>query len=158
MSLKVERRLALWLIVVCAAMASSAFGMISFHAEKTSFSYVGGTERIQYGCPGQLEVRSFSMTFRCSAGSITIPYRSITRMEYRPKLSRTVLGMKLGWVSMPDGSGHRQNLFFTVLYRQDRRTHAIVLKVSPEEMRPYLAVIELHTGKRIHVWDYRGFD
>ncbi len=153
----IQRKVAFWLAIVCLA-ASSAFGLISVTTAKTSFTYVGGTEHLPYACRGQLEVTSSSMIFTCAQGSLTIPYHSITHMEYRPKLSRAVSGMKLGWVAKPDGSGRRQNLFFTVLYRKDQRTHAVVLKVSPDEMRPYLAVLELRTGKRIHVWDYRGFD
>ncbi len=154
-----QRKLFLLLSVVSLLAASSAFGLISADAGKPSFFvYAGGTEHIQYGCQGQLEVTSSSMIFRYTHGSVTIPYHSITHMEYRPKLSRTVNAMKLGWVAKPDESGRNKNLFFTVLYLENHRTHALVLKVSPDEMRPYLAVLEIHTGMRIHVWDYRGFD
>ena len=124
----------------------------------TQFTYAGGTENLQYHCEGQLEVARASMTFRCPAGSITIPFDSITHMEYRPKVSPGVRKMKLRWAATPAGSGGKKNRFFTVLYRKDQRVHAVVLQVAPDEMRPYLAVLELHTGKRIAVWDYRRFD
>jgi hypothetical protein len=127
-------------------------------AASTEFAYVGGTEHLQYHCEGNLEVAPSAMTFRCPAGAITIPFDTITHMEYRPKLSVTVRKMRLRWTAKPIGSGGKKNRFFTVLYRQDNRVHAVVLQVSPDEMRPYLAVLELHTGKRIAVWDYRGFD
>jgi hypothetical protein len=127
-------------------------------AANTPFTYVGGTESMRYGCHGKVEVAKFALTFECSAGSITIPYRSITHMEYRPQLSRAVRKMKLRWTTNPSGSGGKKKRLFTVLYKKDARLQAIVLKVAPNEMRPYLAVLELHTGKRIDVWDYRKFD
>lgn len=127
-------------------------------AVSPAFIYSGGTETMPYDCGGQLDVSSTAMTFRCSAGSITIPFRSITHMEYRPELSKAVRKMKLQWKIKPSGSGRKKNLFFTVLFRKDRRIHAAVFMVQPDEMRPYLALLELDTGKRIQVWDYRGFD
>jgi hypothetical protein len=122
------------------------------------FVYSGGTESVPYDCGGQLDVSPTAMTFRCSAASITIPYRTITHMEYRPKLSSAVRKMKLRWKIKPSGSGRNKNLFFTVLFTKDHHTHAVVFRVRPDEMRPYLALLELDTGKRIQVWDYRGFD
>jgi hypothetical protein len=150
-----------WLLGVGSALLVTAFlAAIPVHATSvsTDFAYVGGTEHLQYDCEGELQVAPSSMTFRCSAGSVTIPFDSITHMEYRPKLSASVRKMKLRWTAKPVGSGGKKNRFFTILYREDNRVHAVVLQVSPDEMRPYLAVLELHTGKRIAVWDYRGFD
>jgi hypothetical protein len=142
----------LWLI------AALLLTGVQASAADTQFTYAGGTEHLQYHCEGELQVAPSSMTFRCPAGAITIQFDSITHMEYRPRVSPAVRKMKLAWTAKPTGSGGKKNRFFTVLYRQDRHVHALVLQVSPEEMRPYLAVLELHTGKRIVVWDYRGFD
>jgi hypothetical protein len=150
-----------WLLGAAAVSVLAAFlPAMPFHASSsaTEFAYVGGTEHLQYHCEGELEVAPSAMTFRCPAGAITIPFDTITHMEYRPKLSVAVSKMNLRWTAKPIGSGRKKNRFFTVLYREDHHVHAIVLQVSPDEMRPYLAVLELHTGKRIAVWDYRGFD
>lgn len=151
-----ERKLVLMLGVALALLAfrSSA----NANSAHTQFTYAGGTENLQFHCEGDLDVGGTSMIFRCPAGSITIPFDSITHMEYRPKLSSSVRKMKLDWTAKPFASGGKKNRFFTVVYRKDRHMHAVVLKVSPNDMRPYLAVLELHTGKRIEVWDYRGFD
>ncbi|MGH9470029.1 MAG: hypothetical protein ACRD1N_06785 [Terriglobia bacterium] len=124
----------------------------------TDFTYAGGTESFQSGCGGKLELSGTAMTFQCPEGSVTVPYHAITRMEYRPKVSRSVRRLKLHWKVKPSGSGGKTNLFFTVLFRQDGCTQALVLRVLPVEMRPYLAEIELNTRKRIDVWDYRGYD
>jgi hypothetical protein len=150
-----------WLLGV-GAIAWMTTTLVPMRLEASSanaeFMYAGGTEHLQYHCAGELQVALSAMTFRCPAGTITIPFDSITHMEYRPKVSPAVRKMKLAWTEKPSGSGGKKNRFFTVLYRQDKRVHAVVLQVSPDEMRPYLAVLELHTGKRIAVWDYRGFD
>lgn len=122
------------------------------------FYYAGGTETLSAGCGGELELTHVSMTFKCPDGSVTIPYSSITLMQYRPKLSSQVRKMKLGWKARPEGTSAKKNLLFTVLYRQGSTTQAMVLKVQPVNMRPYLAEIELNTRKRIEVWDYRGYD
>jgi hypothetical protein len=150
-----------WLLGLGGAslLAVCLVGMpIHANSAANDFAYVGGTEHLQYDCEGELEVAPSAMTFRCPAGAITIPFDTITHMEYRPKLSVTVQKMKLRWTAKPIGSGRKKNRYFTVLYRKDNRVHAVVLQVAPNEMRPYLAVLELHTGKRIAVWDYRGFD
>lgn len=126
--------------------------------QPTDFYYAGGTETLSTGCAGELELSHVSMTFRCAEGSVTIPYSSITLMQYRPKLSSQVRKMKLDWKARPEGTSAKKNLLFTVLYKQGNTTQAMVLKVLPMNMRPYLAAIELNTRKRIEVWDYRGYD
>jgi hypothetical protein len=151
-----RRTLRLGTAVLVAAFLATPLRCASSTAN--DFAYVGGTENLQYHCEGELQVAPSSMTFRCAAGAVTIPFDSITHMEYRPKVSATVRKMKLRWTAKPAGSGGKKNRFFTVLYKQGDRVHAVVLQVSPDDMRPYLAVLELHTGKRIAVWDYRGFD
>lgn len=140
-----------FLIAIAPALARAS-------AAQPEFSYAGGTESIGHGCGGKLELTGDSMTFRCPEGSVTIPYNSITLMQYRPAVSPTVRHMRLPWKVKPNGSGGKKNLFFTVLYREGKSVHALVLRVMPDNMRPYLAEIELNTGKRIQVSDYRGFE
>lgn len=148
-----------WLLVaVLTGLAVMVPAFVLASTLGADFTYAGGTESLQSGCGGKLELAGSSMTFECPEGSITISYHSITRMEYRPTVSRKVRHMKLPWKVKPYGSGGKSNLFFTVLFKQDGGTQAIVLRVLPAEMRPYLAQIELSTGKRIVVWDYRGYD
>lgn len=126
--------------------------------QPSDFYYAGGTETLSTGCAGELELSHASMTFKCAEGSVTIPYSSITLMQYRPKLSSQVRKMKLDWKARPEGTSAKKNLLFTVLYKQGNTTQAMVLKVLPMNMRPYLAAIELNTRMRIEVWDYRGYD
>lgn len=150
----------LWVVVMIASAAACAALPIrgGERAQPRDFSYAGGTEALSTGCAGALELSPVSMTFTCPEGSVTIPYSAITLMQYRPKLSTRVRKMKLDWKARPEGTSAKKNLLFTVLYRQGSSTQAMVLKVQPDNMRPYLAEIELNTRKRIEVWDYRGFD
>lgn len=129
-----------------------------FNPPAPDFYYAGGTGAFSARCGGDLQLTHASMTFRCPEGSVTIPYNSITLMQYRPRLSSQVRKMKLHWKMKPNGTVAKRNLLFTVLYKDGDTTQALVLRVEPGNMRPYLAEIELNTRKRIQVWDYRGYD
>lgn len=119
---------------------------------KAAFEYVGGTELMPEPCEGRLALTQTALVYECGEARITVPYASITRMEYRSKVSPQVRKMKLHWVQKPPrGRSSKHNLFFTVLYRAGGGTHAMILKVLPEAMRPYLAEIDLRVGRRIDI-------
>lgn len=115
------------------------------------FVYAGGTEALPEGCEGKLELLQTALVFECSQGRIAAPYDSITLMQYHPKVSREVRKMKLKWAVKPTTERSKHNLFFTVLFSVDGGTQAMILRVLPETMRPYLAEIELRTGRRVDV-------
>jgi hypothetical protein len=121
----------------------------------TPFKYVGGTENVITGCEGQLELTPEGMTFRCSSGSINIPFHSVRHMEYRRNLSRKVRRAKLKWKVRPTIIspifGGKRNRYFTVLFETENSTRAMVLDVHPQAMRPYLAEIDLKAGQRVEV-------
>lgn len=121
---------------------------------KSQFMYVGGTEPLSQPCEGNLDITETAMVFECREARVTVPYNSITHMEYRSRVSPQVRKMKLQWVLKPPSHGGRRNLFFTVLYLVDGSTHAMILKVPPETMLPYLAEIDLRVGHRINVERY----
>lgn len=126
--------------------------------EEPRFKYVGGTELIQQGCKGNLELTSEALTFRCSGGSIRAPYSSISLMEYRSGLSRQVQKMKIRWNVKPATKHSKRNRYFTVLYSDGGSARAIVLDVTPEAMRPYLAEIDLKAGKRVEVESHEEYN
>ena len=121
------------------------------------FRYAAGTEMLVQDCAGELEVHSSELVFRCSIGSISVPFDSITRMQYRPDLSRYVRHLKVKWHVRPDFGSGKQNRYFTIVYKQNKIHHVIILKVAPHSMRPYLAEIELRTGKRVEVMPYEEY-
>jgi hypothetical protein len=120
------------------------------------FQYVGGTENIQEGCGGKLEVQKDGLAFTCPTGSVNLPFSAITLMQYRPDLSSQVWGMNIAWKVQPRRDKARHNQYLTVVYREQGAIHAVVLSVEPTSMRPYLAEIELKSGKSVQVW--RSYD
>lgn len=133
--------------MVVLLVAASSYGRSH---KKTSFEYVAGTESIPKGCQGKLEVTNAALVYQCAESSIAVPYHSITTMEYKPRVSKQLRKMKLNWAIKPSSSRSKHEGFFSVLYSEKGQTRAIILKVSPDTMRPYLAEIGLRTGRPIH--------
>jgi len=135
-------------LIALLAMAAPAAG----RSHRTpQFVYAAGTEALPEGCEGKLELLQTALVFECSQGRVTAPYTSITLMQYHPKVSREVRKMKLKWAVKPTSESSKHNLFFTLLFSVDGGTQAMILRVLPETMRPYLAEIELRTGHRVDV-------
>lgn len=125
--------------------------------ETPPFQYAGGTEQIQQDC-GKLEVSTDALTFKCPSTTLEIPFADITTMEYRPDLSRAVRRLKLQWKVQPHRGGGKKNRYFTILYKEQGQPRAVVLRVEPLVMRPYLAEIELKSGKRVEVFGYEQYE
>jgi hypothetical protein len=125
-------------------------------ANEPPFEYVGGTENVPQGCNGKLEVRTDGLTFTCPAGSVDLPFSAITLMQYRPGLSDEVWDMKIAWKTQPPRDKARHNKYLAVVSNENGAIHAVVLSVEPDSMRPYLAEIELKSGKSVQV--YRSYD
>lgn len=126
--------------------------------KEAQFKYAGGTEDIPAGCGGRLELTGDTLTFNCFQYSVSVPYSSISLMQYRPDVSREIWKLKLKWKVRPDAGGGKRNRYFTVRFTQGGATHAIVLEVLPEAMRPYLAEIDLKAGRRVEVKGYEHYD
>ncbi len=126
--------------------------------EPPPFQYAGGTEQIQQNCGGKLEVSTEALTFKCATSTLEIPFADITSMEYRPSLSREVRRLNLPWKVQPRGGRGNKNRYFTILYKEQGQPRAVVLRVEPMVMRPYLAEIELKSGKRVAVFGYEDYE
>lgn len=113
------------------------------------FDYAGGTENLPKGCEGKLEIKEKNLVYHCGDVSVVVPYSSITQMEFLPKVSKQIRKMKLDWAVKPTSSHSKHEGFFSVLFSGSGQTHAIVLKVSDDTMRPYMAEIDLKTGRSI---------
>ena len=118
------------------------------------FMYMFGTERIPQGCGGQLKVTETKLVYQCEQLSVTIPYHAIKQMEFRPRVSKQIRKMKLAWVTKPTSIRSKHAGFFSVLYTHKGRTHAIIMKVSDNTLRPYMAEIDLKTGRSIESGGY----
>ena len=122
------------------------------------FQYAGGTEKIEIDCAGKLEVTQESLVFRCPGGSVAMPFSTITLMQFRPDVSRRVRKLKLKWTTYPNTLvAGKQNQYFTIVSKKQGVTQVVVLRVDPLSMRPYLAEIELKSGKRVEVMPYEDY-
>ncbi len=113
------------------------------------FKYVAGTESLPKDCMGQLEVTESHLVFQCAENSVSISYDDITKMEFQPQVSKRIRKMKLQWTIKPTSARGKHEGFFTVLFRASRQMRAIILKVRDDTMRPYMAEIDLKTGRPI---------
>lgn len=113
------------------------------------FKYVAGTGTMSKGCAGKLEVTNSALVFRCGKQSLTMPYKAITEMSYMSRVSKRIRKMKLDWTVKPTSSHSKHQGFFTVLYTEEGRSQAAILKVWNDTMRPYMAEIDLKTGQPI---------
>jgi hypothetical protein len=120
------------------------------------FQYLAGTENIEKGCGGKLEVLKEGFTFKCASGTFTMPFATITLMQYRPDVSQKVLDMKIPWKIPPMFPRTRENKYFAIVGSDQGKLRAIILRVDEDDMRPYFAEIELQSGKTVQ--EYRDFD
>jgi hypothetical protein len=138
-----------------------ALGIVAASGKKrkeTQFVYNGGTEQIEKGCEGNLELSSAALTFRCASGSISAPYTSISLMQYRADISERVLKMNLVWKVKPTLKHSRQNKYLTILYKEGGSTRAVIFNVTPDVLQPYLAEIDLKSGKRVEVQGHEEYE
>ena len=123
--------------------------------EEPPFQYLAGTENIERGCGGKLEVLKEGFAFRCPGGTFNLPYSAITLMQYRPDVSAEVLAMKIPWKIAPQLARVRENKYFTIVCNEQGKLRAVVLRVDENDMRPYFAEIELQSGKSVQ--EFRDF-
>jgi len=144
--------------LVLAALLLGVHGTAGREKPKESpFRYVGGTLGPSDTCKGALETSTTELTFRCGTVAITVPYGSITLMQYRADLSRKVRKMKLPWHLEPPVGGGTENRYFTLIYNESGSRQGLILEVSPDAMRPYLAEIDLRAGRRIEVQNHETY-
>ena len=142
-----------------ALLALTAFASTRRKPPEPPFQYAAGTERVAPSCGGNLEVTADALVFKCPSATLSMRFASIDFMEYRSDISKRVRKLGLPWQVELERRHPRRNRYFTVVYKQEAAaTHVVVLKVSPTAMRPYLAEIELKSGKRVEVMGYEDYE
>jgi hypothetical protein len=153
---RVAKRLAISINLLVALILLTA---ISYGRHKKSedppFQYLAGTENVEKGCGGKLQVLKEGFTFECPGASFRLPFSSITLMQYRPDVSPEVMAMKIPWKLKPQITRLRENKFFTIVSEDQGKVRAVVFRVDEDEMRPYFAEIELQSGKSVQ--EFRSF-
>lgn len=144
-------------LLACVATACPAEARRKQKQTPPPFAYAGGTEAVPTSCAGNLEVSSEALIFKCSKKNVSMPFASVSLMQYRSDVSYRVGKLDVRWKSFPGRQGGNKNRFFTVVYSYPAGTHVVILEVSPQSMRPYLAEIELKSGKRVEVEGYEDY-
>jgi len=142
------------LLLVALMLGSFAYGKHK-KPEVPPFEYLAGTENVEKGCAGKLEVLKEGFSFKCAGGGFNFPYSAITLMQYRPDVSPEVVAMKIPWKLAPQLARVRENKYFTIVGNDQGKLRAVVLRVDENDMRPYFAEIELQSGKSVQ--EYRDF-
>jgi len=141
-----------------AVLALAGFASAKRKPPEPPFQYAAGTEKVTPSCGGNLEVTADALVFKCPSATLTMRFASIDLMEYRSDVSKRVAKLGLPWQVELERRRPRRNRYFTVVYKDEAATHVVVLKVSPTAMRPYLAEIELKSGKRVEVMGYEDYE
>ena len=144
------------LLMALFLLIGSSYGKHKKTADAPPFQYEAGSENIEKGCEGKLEVLKEGLTFKCPGGTVTLPFSAITLMQYRPDVSAEVLAMKIPWKIEPQFLRVRENKYFTIVGNEQGKLRAVVLRVDEDNMRPYFAEIELQSGRSVQ--EYRSFE
>jgi hypothetical protein len=143
------------LLMATLLLAGSGYGKHK-KPDEPPFQYVAGTEKIGSACSGKLEVLKEGFTFSCPLITFSLPYSTITLMQFRPDVSAQVMAMKIPWTIKPQLTRMRANKYFTIVSNDQGKMRAVVFLVDENDMRPYFAEIELQAGKSVQ--EYRSFD
>jgi hypothetical protein len=150
------------LFAACATLGLVALGSVAAAAHgqdrEPRFRYVAGTQDVHPDCIGAVELTERSLVFRCAPSTVEVPYDTIEIMQYRSDVSRRVRHMKLNWREEPPLDSGGKNRYFTIVYLTDGTRHAIILRVPSDEMRPYLAEIDLKAGRRVDVQRHEDYE
>jgi hypothetical protein len=147
--------IAINLLLALLLLTGSSYGKHK-KGDEPPFQYEAGTENIEKGCGGKLEVLKEGFTFKCPGGTFSLPFSGITLMQFRPDVSAEVLAMKIPWKVQPQPARVRENKYFTIVCNAQGKLRVVVLRVSEDNMRPYFAEIELQSGKSVQ--EYRSFE
>ena len=150
-----RRTISISLLMALFLLTCSSYGKHKKTADEPPFQYEAGTENIEKGCGGKLEVLKEGLTFKCPGGTINLLFPTITLMQYRPDVSADVMAMKIPWKIIPQFPRVKGNKFFTIVCNEQGKLRAVVLRVEENDMRPYFAEIELQSGKSVQ--EYRSF-
>ena len=145
-------------MLACLVLASVRPAAAHDQDREPQFKYVAGTEDVHAGCTGSLELTEHSLVFRCAPYTVAVSYHSIELMQYRSGVSRRVRRLNLAWKLEPPVSIGGKNRYFAVVFRKGGARHAIILRVPSDEMRPYLAEIDLKTGRRVDVQRHEDYE
>lgn len=154
-SIRIKSRRVFGLRAGSAALLIVCFTTALLAVDGDKAMYVGGTlVGVQEKAEGKLLTASESeLTFDGGKkGSATIPYASVTSLEYGQKAGRRV-GMAI-MVSPLALFSKKRNHFLTLAYKdQTGKEQAAVFELGKDIFRTTLKILEVRTGKQIELQD-----
>jgi hypothetical protein len=114
-------------------------------------AYIGGTAPIPREMQGSLETfDTRELLFRYGAGVYSIPYASITSMEFGEKVGRRVgVALAVGWIAL---FSKKKRHFLTLGYTgQTGTAEAAVFELSKGIYQAVLPTLEARTEKRVEI-------
>lgn len=156
--LRADSRPTAGFLILAGILVSQASLAAAQHDESSRFRYVGGTENVRYDCVGTLQIGEDALTFKCESSQVRIPYRDIETMQYRADVTRRIRRMKVRWTAIPpEHTGGGKNIYFILVYRTAGLTHVLIFHIPEDQMRPYLAEIDLKVGRRVEVQSHENY-
>jgi hypothetical protein len=116
--------------------------------------YVGGTiSQIPTGCGGRVQaVDDEYFVFSSKNARWRVPYDKINLIEYGQKVDRRYIAAVL--ISPLFLLAKKRQHFLTVGYSDDKnRQQAMVFKVSKDDIRTVLVILEARTGRKVEFQD-----
>jgi len=116
--------------------------------------YVGGTiAQIPAGCGGKVHASDDEFfVFSSKNAQWRIPYEKINLIEYGQKVDRRYIAAVL--ISPLFLLAKKRQHFLTVGYSdEENRQQAMVFKVSKDDIRTVLVVLEARTGRKVEFQD-----
>jgi hypothetical protein len=114
-------------------------------------AYIGGTAAIPREIQGSLDTDDTrELQFRYRAGVYSIPYASITSMEFGEKIGRRVgVALAVGWIAL---FSKKKRHYLTLGYTgQTGSAEAAVFELSKGIYQAMLPTLEARTGKRVEI-------
>jgi hypothetical protein len=120
----------------------------------SSAQYVGGTiPQIPAGCGGKVQASDDQyFVFSSKDAHWRVPYDKINLLEYGQKVDRRYLAAVL--ISPLFLLAKKRQHFLTVGYAdEENRQQAMVFKVSKDDIRTVLVILEARTGRKVEFQD-----
>jgi len=136
---------------LCAALLC---GVLSARDLGGRAEYVGGTiTQIPAGCQGMVQaIDETYFVFYSGKASWRVPYEKINLVEYGEKVDRRYIAAVL--ISPLFLLAKKRQHFLTVGYTDEEdRQQAMIFKISKDDIRATLVVLEARTGRKVEYQD-----
>lgn len=142
-----------------AALLTASLAFAAVRGEEVA--YIGGTLKIPAGTEGALDTDDAkALRFQYGKETYTIPYASVSSMEFGQKVGRRVgatiaLGATtLGLMALPMLFSKKKKHYLTIGFQNaEGANEAVIFELSKGLVRETILLLETRTGKRVELND-----